>query len=86
MASKKRRRRSKRKPMIFSPWNYKVMAIGILMVVAGFSAMYIENEVQGFISLYISPLIIMGGYVAVIIAILKHDNNSSAATDESQEG
>lgn len=83
MTSKRRGRRNQRKPMIFSPWNYKVLAVGLLMVIAGFSAMYIENEVEGFISLYISPIVIMGGYVTVIVAILKHDNNSSAAADES---
>lgn len=69
--------------MIFSSWNYKVFAIGILLVVAGFTAMYLENEVDGFISLYISPIVIMTGYITVIFAILKHDNNSSAASGES---
>lgn len=69
--------------MIFSSWNYKVFALGILMVIAGFVAMYLENEVQGFISLYVSPIVIMGGYVTVIVAILKHGNNSSAETNQS---
>lgn len=78
MTSKKRSRGSSNKSMIFSPWNYKVLAVGILMVILGFSAMYIENEVQGFISLYISPIVIMAGYVTVIVAILKHDDTSTA--------
>jgi len=34
--------------------------------------------VEGFISLYVSPIVIMAGYLAVIIAILKHDNSSSS--------
>ena len=67
--------------MIFSPWNYKVLALGLLLVIVGFSAMYIENEVNGFISLYLSPIVIMAGYVSVIIAILKHDHGSSAVSD-----
>lgn len=75
--------RQDKKPMIFSPWNYKVLALGMLMVIGGFLAMYFENEVEGFISLYISPIVIMAGYVTVVIAILKHDNDSSAATDQS---
>ena len=83
MASNKRRRQSSKKPMIFSSWNYKVLAIGLLLVVVGFSAMYIENEVEGFISLFISPIVIMAGYLTVIVAILKHDRGSSTASDQS---
>ena len=69
--------------MIFSPWNYKVLAVGLLLVIAGFTAMYIENEVNGIISLYISPIVIMAGYLTVIVAILKHDHGSNTANDQS---
>lgn len=83
MASRNSNRRGNKKPMIFSPWNYKILALGLLLVIVGFSAMYIENEVKGFISLYLSPIVIMAGYVSVIIAILKHDHGSSAVSDQS---
>ncbi|MGM0546451.1 MAG: hypothetical protein ACQEST_06995 [Bacteroidota bacterium] len=79
MGSRKHGQRSK-KPMIFDAWNYKVLALGIIMVIIGFTAMYIENEVEGFISLYVSPVVIMGGYLSVIVAILKHDRGSSTAS------
>ena len=69
--------------MIFSAWNYKILALGFFLVIAGFSAMYLENEVEGIISLYISPIVIMSGYVTVIVAILKHDHSSSAASGQS---
>jgi len=75
--------RGRKKPMIFEAWNYKVLAIGLFLVIAGFSAMYIENEVEGIISLYVSPIVIMAGYITVIVAILKHDHNSSPASGES---
>ena len=81
--AKKRNARRNNKPMLFSPWNYKVLVLGLALVVGGFTAMYIENEVEGFISLYISPIVIMAGYITVIIAILKHDRNSSPASDHS---
>jgi hypothetical protein len=83
MAAKNRNHRGNRNPMIFSPWNYKVLAVGLLLVVVGFTAMYLENEVEGFISLYLSPIVIMGGYITVIVAILKHDHSSSSASDPS---
>lgn len=63
--------------MLFSSWNYKVLVIGLILVVAGFTAMYLENEVQGFISLYVSPIVIMAGYISVIFAIMKHDKSRS---------
>lgn len=83
MVSKNRSSRSGPRPMIFDSWNYKVLAVALLLVIVGFSAMYIENEVNGVISLYISPILIMAGYVAVIVAILKHDLDSSVASDQS---
>lgn len=81
MGSKKRG--NSKNPMIFDAWNYKVLALGLFLVIAGFSAMYIENKVEGIISLYISPIVIMAGYITVIIAILKHDRGSSAASGQS---
>ncbi len=62
--------------MLFSSWNYKVLALGLLLVIAGFVAMYLENEVQGFISLFVSPIVIMAGYITVIFAIMKHDRQT----------
>lgn len=82
MARKKRKYRSNQQPMIFDAWNYKVLLAGLLMVAVGFTAMYIENEVHGFISLFVSPIVIMAGYITVIVAILKHDGNASAHPDK----
>lgn len=83
MAKKRKARSNNKKPMIFSPWNYKALILGLALVVIGFSAMYLENQVEGFISLYISPITIMAGYITVIFAILKHDRDTSQATDRS---
>lgn len=60
--------------MLFSPLNYKLMGLGVLLVVVGFTAMKLENEVYGFISLYVSPVVILAGYMTVIYAILKRDH------------
>jgi hypothetical protein len=32
--------------------------------------MRLENEVDGFVSLYVAPILILGGYLGVIAAIL----------------
>lgn len=62
-------------PMFFSAFNYRLIGIAILLIVSGFTAMYVENEVDGFISLYISPIVILSGFVVVIFAIMKHDRD-----------
>ncbi len=56
--------------MVFTRTNYLLLLAGVALVVAGYVGMRLENEVNGFISLYISPLMILGGYLEVIYAIL----------------
>ena len=56
--------------MLFGRRNYLLMLLGVLAVVIGYTMMRIENEVDGFISLYVAPLLILGGYLEVIYAIL----------------
>lgn len=56
--------------MVFTRRNYTLLLLGVLAIVVGFSAMRIENDVDGFISLYIAPLIILAGYLEIIYAIL----------------
>lgn len=79
MASKRKRSKGGKKPMLFGPWNYKILSLGFFLIIVGFVAMYLENEVNGFISLYVSPIIIMAGYLSVIVAIMKHDDSESSA-------
>lgn len=73
--------------MVFAKRNYILMIIGVLMIVLGYTIMRMENEVDGFISLYVAPLIILGGYLEIIYAILwrpKSDvsGEASQTTDE----
>jgi uncharacterized membrane protein len=62
-------------PMFFSAYNYKLIGIAILLIFAGFTAMFLENEVHGFISLYVSPIAVMAGFILVVFAIMKHDRD-----------
>lgn len=64
-----------KQPMFFSAYNYKMIGIAIFLIFAGFAAMLWENEINGIISLFISPIVIMAGYVLVIFAIMKHDRD-----------
>lgn len=81
MAQRQQEYKSDKSQMLFSPWNYKVLSIGLLLVIIGFTAMYLENEVEGFISLFVSPIVIMTGYITVIFAIMKHDRQSGQSPE-----
>lgn len=84
--SAKKRKKDDQKPMLFTPLNYKLMGLGLLFLVIGFTAMRLENEVHGFVSLYVSPVIIIAGYATVLYAILKRDHkidNDPSTTNSS---
>jgi len=68
-SSRSSRSRASR-PFVFTRRNYVLIAIGVLAVVVGYALMAIENELYGFISLYVAPIIILGGYVEIIYGIM----------------
>lgn len=79
MTAKKSKRSTKdSKPMLLTPLNYKLMGLGVLLIIVGFTAMRVENEVYGLVSLYISPVIILTGYIVVIYSILKKDHKTDS--------
>ena len=80
--AKKNLKSSDNQPMFFSSFNYKLIGVAIALIIIGFFAMYMENEVKGFISLFISPILIMAGYVIVIFAILKHNRGKQEESGE----
>ncbi|MEX0593294.1 MAG: DUF3098 domain-containing protein [Balneolaceae bacterium] len=57
--------------VLFGRMNYQWATAGCLLVFSGFLAMYLENEVYGWISLNLSPVLILGGYGMVLYAIIK---------------
>lgn len=65
--------------MAFQALNYKILGLGILLIVIGFTIMRIENEIYGIISLYIAPVIIMAGYIVVAVSILKKPLDTTEA-------
>lgn len=80
--AKGKQRKTDEEPMFFSAFNYRLIGVAILLIVGGFTAMLVENEVHGFISLYVSPIVIMAGYVVVVFAIMKHDRDENEETDQ----
>jgi len=74
MAQKKyTSRRSPRRQvqqLVFERQNYLLLIAGVLLITLGFVLMRIENKVDGIISLYLAPVLILGGYLEIIWAIL----------------
>lgn len=56
--------------MVFGRRNYILLLIGIAAIVIGYVMMRVDNQVDGFISLYVAPIVILGGYLEIIWAIL----------------
>lgn len=65
--------------MVFGRANYLLLGLCIALVVVGFTAMRLENEVDGFVSLVVAPLLVLGGYLGVIAAILRRPKEDAAA-------
>ena len=63
--------------MVFTRRNYMLLLLGLALVVVGYVIMRLENEVDGFLSLYVAPLLILGGYLEVFYAILWRPRQSA---------
>jgi len=73
--AKSARRRSRRPAtrkarLVFARTNYVILIASVAFVVLGYAIMRAENAVDGVLSLYIAPIMILGGYLGVIAAIL----------------
>jgi uncharacterized membrane protein HdeD (DUF308 family) len=68
--------------MVFERRNYVLLLIGVALIIVGYVIMRAENEVDGIISLYVAPLLLLAGYLEVIYAILwrpKHIEEGASA-------
>lgn len=67
--SRHSRRGQRPAPTVFTRRNYILLIIGLSLIAFGYVIMRIDNQVEGFISLYVAPLLILGGYMEIIYAI-----------------
>ncbi|NBC19198.1 MAG: DUF3098 domain-containing protein [Bacteroidetes bacterium] len=67
--------------MVFDRRNYMLLSLGVAAIVIGFAIMRIENAVDGFLSLYVAPLLLLGGYLEIIYAILWRPKRSEASSE-----
>lgn len=68
------------KTMALGTVNYIMIALGALIIGASYWGMYLERNVDGFFSLFISPVTLVGAYVLIAFALLyrpKPDNKQA---------
>lgn len=75
------KRRNQSGTLVFESWNYTLLLIGVALILVGFTAMYLESEYQGFVSLYVSPILIVGGYAEIIYALLWSPSDDATADE-----
>jgi uncharacterized membrane protein HdeD (DUF308 family) len=63
--------------MVFERRNYILLLSGLAVIVLGYVIMRLDNQVDGFISLYIAPLLLLGGYLEIIYAIMYRPKKDS---------
>ncbi len=81
-ASRPSRRPAARKTarLVFDRTNYVILGACLALIVVGYTLMRVENEVDGFLSLYLAPLMILGGYLGVIVAILRRPREAAESS------
>ena len=86
MAKRPRQRKSSSNQngpsMVFDRRSYLLLLLGVVIIVVGYVMMRAENQVRGFISLYVAPILIMGGYLEIIYAILRRSKSEEPASSQ----
>lgn len=78
---KSSKRRGQSRTLVFETRNYLLLLVGVALIAIGFTVMHLENQYQGFVSLYVSPILIVGGYAEIIYALLWSPSEEEPATD-----
>lgn len=68
--------------LILERQNYILLAVSVLLIVVGFVAMYLDGQFLGFVSLTVSPILIVSGYALLIYAILRRPSDGDPSAVE----
>ncbi len=63
--------------------NYIMIALGALVIAASYWGMYLEREVDGFFTLFISPVTLIGAYLWVAFGVLYRPNRDKKQPGQS---
>jgi hypothetical protein len=71
--------KSEESAMPLSTINYIMIACGVVVIAATYWGMALERSVDGFFSLVVSPILLIGSYLWIIVGILYRGKSSSNA-------
>ncbi len=80
--------RAKREALYAMPLqkeNYLFIGIGFAVIILGYLLIAFENDVDGFLSLNVSPILIIGGFVWIIYAVLYKAKSNNNLTNTSSQ-
>lgn len=64
--------------------NYLFIGIGFAVILLGYVLIGIEHAVDGFLSLNVSPILIIGGFIWIIYAVLYKPKSNNLTNTSSQ--
>ena len=79
--SSKRTKSSTPAPLVFEASNYTWMGVSLALIVAGFTAMYLDGQFLGAVSLTVSPILIVLGYAVLIYAVLHRSGDGDLPSE-----
>ena len=56
---------------VFGPQNYRLMLIGLAVIVVGFILMYGKEDIYDFRKITLAPIVVIAGFVIEIFAIMR---------------
>lgn len=56
---------------VFGPQNYKLMLVGLAVIVIGFVLMYGKEDIYDFRKITLAPIVVLAGFVIEIFAIMR---------------
>lgn len=56
---------------VFGSENYKLMLIGLVVIIIGFVLMYGKEDIYDFRKITLAPLVVLAGFVIEIFAIMR---------------
>lgn len=72
----------------FTRTNYVLLILGIVIILAGFVLMSLDEFIDATefsVSLYIAPILVVGGFIEVIFAIMYRPTNSAPSPEVSTD-
>ncbi len=62
---------AKKADFVFGKENYRLFIIGVLVIILGFILMSGTKDIMSFRKITLAPIVTIGGFVLIMIAILK---------------